>query len=82
MRRHEIDHHRCGRETFAILARACTRFLGASPELAGLIRRDPRVPEAIRAQKPFLARHPTAPAAEDIRALAAWLVDHRHGSEG
>jgi flagellar biosynthesis protein FlhG len=74
-----VTSHRRGQETFAILARACARFLGESPELAGLIRRDPRVSEAIRAQKPFLTRHPNAPAAEDIRALAAWLVDERHG---
>lgn len=74
--------HRRGRETFDILARACGKFLGASPELAGAVRRDPRVPEAIRAQKPFLARHPNAPAAEDIRALAGWLLEDRNRGGG
>ncbi len=74
-----VSSHRRGRETFGILARACGRFPGASPELAGPIRRDARVPEAIRARKPLLARRPLPPAAGDIRALAGWLAEDRRG---
>lgn len=59
-----------GRRTWQRLDRACRGFLGAGLPLAGVIRRDPRVPDAIRRQVPLLARHPAAPAAEDVRRLA------------
>lgn len=52
---------------------ACRNFLGAGVPLLGFIRRDAKVPAAIRAQAPLLTRHPTSPAAEDLRALAAAL---------
>ena len=63
-----------GERTYATLARACTAFLGHAPRLAGVIRRDERVPDAIRRQTPILARHPTAPAAEDVETVAAGLA--------
>lgn len=59
-----------GRRTYAALERACTRFLGFAPPLAGIVRRDPAVREAIRAQTPFLTRNPNAAAAADIAGLA------------
>lgn len=52
---------------------ACRNFLGAGVPLLGVVRRDPKVPAAIRAQSPLLTRHPTSPAAEDLRSLAASL---------
>jgi flagellar biosynthesis protein FlhG len=52
---------------------ACTRFLGAGVPLAGILRRDARVPGAIRRQVPLLTRHPMAASAEDVRSLAAGL---------
>lgn len=55
-----------GRRTYDALARACTTFLGQAPQLAGIIRRDARVADAIRRQTTLLARHPNAPAAEDV----------------
>jgi len=63
-----------GRQTYAGLRRVCERFLGFEPALAGVIRHDPRVPEAIRHQAPFLSRHPASPAAQDLQALAAALA--------
>jgi flagellar biosynthesis protein FlhG len=63
-----------GERTHATLAKACESFLRFSPPLFGLIRRDARVAEAIRAQTPFLTRHPTANAAADIEALAKRLL--------
>lgn len=63
-----------GERTAAILQRSCARFLGVAPPLAGVIRRDPRVAEAIRRQTPFLTRHPTAEAARDVEAIAAALL--------
>jgi flagellar biosynthesis protein FlhG len=62
-----------GERTYATLARACGAFLGRTPPLAGIVRRDDRVRDAIRRQTPFLTRHPTAPAAADVEAIAASL---------
>ena len=39
-----------GARTFETLARACSTFLGRTPELAGVVRRDDHVREAIRRQ--------------------------------
>jgi flagellar biosynthesis protein FlhG len=63
-----------GERTWRALDRACTSFLGSGLALAGILRRDPRVPEAIRRQTPLLTRHPTAPVAADVGALAAQLT--------
>lgn len=62
-----------GRRTHAALERACIKFLGLKPPLAGIVRRDPKVRAAIRAQTPFLTRNPGAPAAVGISALAGGL---------
>lgn len=62
-----------GERTYATLARACQAFLGRTPPLLGVVRRDDRVRDAIRRQSLFLTRHPTAPAASDIEAIAAGL---------
>lgn len=62
-----------GMRTWSALDRACAGFLGAGVPLAGIIRQDQRVAEAIRRQMPLLARHPAAPAAEDVRRLAGAL---------
>ena len=63
-----------GRRTYDALARACNTFLGRSPALAGVIRRDARVPDAIRRQTSLLIRHPNAPAAEDVARVATALT--------
>jgi flagellar biosynthesis protein FlhG len=59
-----------GERTYATLARACATFLGKTPPLAGIIRRDDRVKDAIRRQTLLLVRHPAAPAAADVEAVA------------
>lgn len=64
-----------GERTYATLARACHAFLGRAPALAGVVRRDERVRDAIRRQTLFLTRHPTAPAAADVEAIAAGIRD-------
>ena len=58
----------------ATLARACRRFLDLECRHLGTVRRDPRVPEAIRRQMPYLDRSPQAPAASDIEAIARRLT--------
>ncbi len=63
-----------GERTYATLARACAAFLGHTPPLAGIIRRDDRVRDTIRRQSLLLQRHPNAAAAADVEALAATLT--------
>ncbi|MFT8242860.1 cellulose synthase operon protein YhjQ/BcsQ [Roseomonas sp. BN140053] len=63
-----------GARTHATLARACTNFLGREVPLAGVIRRDAKVRDAIRRQTPLLTRHPNAPAAEDVETLCRGLL--------
>jgi flagellar biosynthesis protein FlhG len=59
--------------TAAVLARVCTSFLGQAPAFLGGIRRDPRVPMAIRHQALLLTRHPSTNAALDVERIAAAL---------
>jgi len=63
-----------GERTFAALRRACSAFLGRAPALAGVIRRDDRVREAIRRQSLLLTRHPSTQAAADVEAIAVKLA--------
>ncbi len=64
-----------GQRTHAVLARACRNFLRAAPPLAGVVRRDHRVPDTIRHQAPLLARHPACEAAQDVERLAKCLLE-------
>lgn len=66
-----------GQKAWGALANACRNFLKFEPPLAGLVRRDSRVKDAIKRQVAFLARHPNATAAQDVAALAKALRDHR-----
>ena len=62
-----------GERTYATLLKACESFLKFSPPLAGVIRRDTKVKDAIRHQTPILTRHPTSQAASDIEKMVARL---------
>jgi flagellar biosynthesis protein FlhG len=62
-----------GEYTFATLERACQNFLGRAPLLAGIVRRDDRVRDAIRRQALLLSRHPASSAAADVEAIAGSL---------
>jgi len=64
-----------GERIYATLKKACESFLKITPPLAGIIRRDDKVKEAIRHQKPLLTRYPNCPAAEDIEKLAKSLAE-------
>lgn len=66
--------HADGRKTAATLIRAAQGFLNLELPVAGVVRRDPKVREAIRRQQPFLSRHPQSPAAIDMAALAEDIV--------
>jgi flagellar biosynthesis protein FlhG len=63
-----------GERTYATLRRACGTFLRQEPPLAGVIRRDDKVRDAIRRQSLLLIRHPSCPAAADVEAIAASLA--------
>jgi len=63
-----------GARTHGALDRACRGFLGRGAPLAGVVRRDAKVRDAIRHQSPLLTRHPGCPAARDIEALAGGLL--------
>lgn len=62
-----------GRKVFDQLAAACEQHLGLRPRLAGVVQRDPRVSDAIRAQMPLQMRHPQSQALEDALRVAEAL---------
>ncbi len=63
-----------GQRTYGTLARACQAFLGHTPPLAGIVRRDSRVADAIRRQTLLLTRHPNSVAGEDVERIAGGLA--------
>ena len=63
-----------GMQVHATLQTAMRRFLKRELVLGGILRRDPKVPDAIRHQTPLLTRHPACPAARDVTALAQALL--------
>jgi flagellar biosynthesis protein FlhG len=69
-----------GERTHATLRRACATFLGNAPPLAGVIRRDDRVRDAIRRQSLLLTRYPASTAASDVEAVARTLGQDRSAS--
>jgi flagellar biosynthesis protein FlhG len=62
-----------GQRVHATLEAAMRRFLNRGLVSAGVVRRDPKVADAIRAQVPLLTRHPTSAAASDVNAVARSL---------
>ena len=82
-----VNSNREGERTFNTLSKACYGFLRFKPVLLGIIRRDPKVRETIRAQVPLLTRYPNCEAASDVEAIAINLhellinrknVDEKH----
>jgi flagellar biosynthesis protein FlhG len=59
-----------GQQTYTTLKRACATFLRREPPLAGVVRYDPKVRDAIRHQTLLLSRHPNCLAAQDVESLA------------
>jgi flagellar biosynthesis protein FlhG len=68
------DDRASGQRTYEALRRAAGAFLKREIPLAGIVRRDGKVREAIRHQAPLLTRHPSAAAALDVEAIAQTLV--------
>ncbi|MEE9196029.1 MAG: MinD/ParA family protein [Alphaproteobacteria bacterium] len=63
-----------GVRTYETLANACDKFLGARPPLAGTIRQDSKVKDAIRHQTALLRRHPGCQAGADVAAIAKAIL--------
>ncbi len=59
-----------GEQTYQTISRVCANFLKKTPGLAGIIRKDPKVKESIRAQTMLLTRSPNSTAATDAAAIA------------
>ncbi|MBU0726065.1 MAG: MinD/ParA family protein [Alphaproteobacteria bacterium] len=70
-----VDSVSEGQRTYQTLLKACQGFLKMSPPLAGIIRRDRKVADAIRHQTSLLTRSPTCDAARDIEKLMENLLD-------
>ena len=64
-----------GERTYETFRKSCATFLNYSPRLAGIVRRDPKVREAIMAQTPIMQRSPNSEATMDVEALASRLND-------
>jgi flagellar biosynthesis protein FlhG len=70
-----VNSMREGERTYNTLLKACEGFLKISPPLLGVIRRDPKVPGAIRSQTSLMTRHPNTEAAVDVETIAKKLVN-------
>lgn len=62
-----------GRKVFDQFSLACNEYLGFKPRFAGVVTRDPRVPDSIRAQTPLPVRHPQSQAYEDVIRIVETL---------
>ena len=70
-----VDTKGEGQRTYETLRKACQNFLRVAPPLAGIVRRDRKVLEAIRHQTPIMMRSPGADAALDVAAIADRLAE-------
>ncbi len=64
-----------GEKTYNTLLKACENFLKLRPNMAGIIRRDPKVRDSIRAQTPIMTRSPNSDAAEDLERVAKFVLN-------
>jgi len=68
------NSNREGERTYNTLLKACEGFLKISPALMGVVRRDTKVRDAIRAQSSILTRFPNSEAAVDVEKIAAGII--------
>ncbi|MBY0428317.1 MAG: MinD/ParA family protein [Alphaproteobacteria bacterium] len=68
------ENIREGEKTYDTISNVCKNFLKYEPPLYGIIRRDLKVREAIRAQTPLLKRHPSTEAAMDVEAIVRKIL--------
>ena len=63
-----------GERTYLTLAKVCESFLKKVPILAGIVSRDTKVSDSIRAQVPVTVKFPTTQAALDVDKIAQSLT--------
>jgi flagellar biosynthesis protein FlhG len=63
-----------GEATYNALSKACESFLKFSPSLLGIVRKDNKVREAIRAQAPIVEKSPNSTAAMDAASISIKLL--------
>lgn len=63
-----------GDATYQAINKACNNFLGISPPLMGIIRRDNKVKDSIRSQKSLLIKAPHSTAATDAALISIKLM--------
>ena len=68
------ENQEVGLGTYGALSMACEGLLGVSLKLAGVVRYDPCVPQAIRRQLPVPDVFPQCAAVEDVRSIATRLA--------
>ncbi|MCI5050383.1 MAG: MinD/ParA family protein [Rickettsiales bacterium] len=66
--------HKEGEKTYASLNRACTNFLSVSPPCLGIIRKDNKIKDSIRAQRSLISVAPHTTAATDLAAISIKLM--------
>lgn len=66
-----------GERTYASINKACMSFLKYSPPLLGIIRKDNKVRDSIRSQKPMLEIASHSTAATDAAAIAIRLMQKK-----
>ena len=69
-----VNSKREGERTYNTLLKACEGFLKISPPLLGVVRRDTKVPVAIRSQTSLVTRYPNSEAASDVESIAQKLI--------
>jgi len=68
-----VSRHEASAVSTKLIA-TCERFLRFRPEVLGAVRRDERVPRAVRARQPHLLAFPRCRASRDVRAIAENLL--------
>jgi flagellar biosynthesis protein FlhG len=63
-----------GDATYQAINKACANFLGISPPLMGVVRRDNKVKDSIRSQKSLLIKAPHSTAASDAALISIKLM--------
>ncbi len=63
-----------GDATYQAISKACANFLGISPPLMGVVRRDNKVKDSIRSQKSLLIKAPHSTAASDAALISIKLM--------
>lgn len=63
-----------GEGTYQAISKACSNFLGITPPLMGIIRRDNKVKDSIRSQKSLIIKAPSSTAASDAALISIKLM--------